>query len=594
MRALLTGNEAVARGAYEAGVKLASGYPGAPSTEVMESISSYKEVYSEWSTNEKVALEVAIGASFAGYRSFAVMKTVGLNVASDALMFAAGSQINGGLVIVVSDDVGRSSGDDYNDCRFYGQNAAVPILEPSDSQEAKDFMKLAFEISEEFSTPVILRLTSVTCKTKSLVEVDESYVYQQVENHKYDFSFQRTMITTMMTGIKNPTSPKLAKYYNNFTGTMRKLEDESNQLDINKLELDSKEIGVITAGVAYSYVKEALPEASVLKLGMINPLPRKLIKEIASYVKTLYVIEEGQNVLERNIKNIGVNVIGEELFPRFPEMIRLTPDIIEEKIIPGITKNKPREDVPFRLPMNCAGCSHLFVYHVLKKHKIKASIDITCGIIGAFPHVDAFRNAKCMGSAIGVAHGYNVLTKNPEQYVAVIGDGGFWNTGISGLINLVYNSGNSTVIIMDNSCVAMTGGQCCPSSGFGINYKPENNIEISDICKAVGIKDVAVIDPYNVDELEDVILKAVKSEGNSVVVVKKECITAFKPKRTGKCQVKQDSCSKCKLCLKIGCLAIERKVNAEGDEVKINGDICMGCKLCTNVCKRGAIEYVQE
>ncbi len=594
MKALLTGNEAIAQGAYESGVRLVAGYPGAPCTEVMEGMRKYEEVYCEWSTNEKVALEVAMGASFAGYRSLALMKTVGLNVAADAFMFSAGTQLNGGLVIVISDDVGRIAGDDYNDGRFYGLHGNVPVLEPSDSQDARDFVKVAFEISEEYSTPVIIRLTSVTCRTKCLVEIDEKYIYNSITNKKYEYSYPRTIITTIMMGFNNPNTPKLKKYYNDFTGTMKLLEDNSNDMPLNILELRSKEIGVITAGITYCYAKEVLPDASILKLGLINPLPKALIQKIAAHVKNLYILEEGQNVLERNVRSLGINVVGEELFPKFPKMTRFTPDVIEEKLKEGFIKVEQRTDVPFRLPMNCAGCSHLFVYHILKKNKIKATTDVTCGGIGNFPHVDAFLNAKCMGSSIGITHGYNVVSNEKRKFVAVIGDGGFWNTGISGLINLIYNAGNSAVIIMDNSCIAMTGGQGCPSSGFGINHKPENNIDIEKICNAIGIHNVVSVDAYDFEKLESSILNATNCEGNAVVIAKRPCITVFKPEKSGTCRINEKSCSKCKVCIKIGCLAIERKINDDFEEIRINKDLCMGCKLCTHVCIKGAIEYVQK
>jgi indolepyruvate ferredoxin oxidoreductase alpha subunit len=594
MKVLLTSNEAVARGAYESGAKLASGYPGTPATMVIEETAKqYKEIYCEWSTNEKVALEVAMGASFAGYRSFVVMKTVGLNVAHDALQAAAQAQTNGGLVLVVADDVGRDS-DDYNDCRFYGESTGVPILEPSTSQEAKEYMQKAFDISEKYNCPVILRLTSIICKTSSLVEIDENYRYEVITHKPYKLSYYGLVATTMMLGIKNSSNPEVLKYYNDFNKFQKQLAKDSNNLEFNSLELNSKDIGIVTAGASYCYVKEVLPDASVLKLGLIHPLPQELIKKLADHVQKIYVIEDGQNILEKNIKSLGINVIGEQLFPKFPVMTHFTPDVIAKKLLNDGHEHESIADVPFRLPSNCPGCSHLFIYHVLKKHGIKASTDVTCGGLGLFPHVNAFVNAKCMGSSIGLAHGFNVVSKDMQKYVAVIGDGGFWATGINGLINLVYNGGKSTVIIVDNRCIAMTGGQSLPSGNFGYNYKQENVIDIADMCKAVGIKEINVVDPYNVDELEKTILAAVRSEVNSVVIVRKECLVKFKPQKTGTCYIDQLKCKKCKTCLFIGCFAIEQKMSVEATRTEINPDLCVGCGLCKVVCEKGAIDYASS
>ncbi|WP_282035527.1 indolepyruvate ferredoxin oxidoreductase subunit alpha [Saccharicrinis aurantiacus] len=588
---MMNGNEAVARGAFEAGVKIASGFPGTPSTEVMDYTNlKYPDIYCEWSTNEKVALEVAIGASFAGYRSMAIMKTVGLHVAADALGGAAGSQINGGLVLVVGDDVGRIAGDDYNDCRHYGNMFNIPVLEPSDSQEAKDLMVKAFEISEEYSTPVILKITSVTCKTTSRVVIDEEYNFQVRHREKYPVSFSKVIMTTIMTKAKGSEHPKLTKCFNNFTAHMKRLADDSNNFSINKLELNGTKIGIITAGTPYYYVKEVLPEASVLKLGLVMPLPEKQIRELAEHVDKLYVIEDGHDIIEKNIKDLGVSVIGKELFPRFPDMMRFTPDIIEEKLVPGAVKRTPMKDVPFRLPVSCAGCSHLFVSRILKKHKIKAAADVTCGLIGCFPHMESYSLQKCMGSSIALAHGYNKAKGQDENFVAMIGDGGFWATGINGLMNLIFNNGQSTVIIVDNSCLAMTGGQHVASSEFGFNYKPENKLDIAKVCEAIGVSDIVSVDAYEFDNLEESILKAVNAKTNSVVIVKKPCVTKFKLPKATPSYIDQDKCTKCRKCVGIGCLAIESKTNDGSVDIVINQDICTGCGLCSTTCKFEAIK----
>lgn len=589
---MMNGNEAVARGAFEAGVKVAAGFPGTPSTEVMDyTHQRYPDIYCEWTTNEKVAVEVAIGASFAGYRSLALMKTVGLHVAADALGGAAGSQINGGLVLVVSDDVGRLAGDDNNDCRHYGNMFNIPVLEPSDSQDAKDLMVRAFEISEEYTTPVILKITSVTCKTSSRVVIDEDYTYEAKIRNKYPVSFSKVIMTTIMMKAKGSEHPKLTKCFNDFPAHINRLAEDSNDFDINKLELNGKKIGIITAGTPYYYVKEVLPEASVLKLGLVMPLPERKIRELAEYVDKLYVIEDGHDVLEKNIKDLGIPVIGKELWPKFPEMMRFTPDVIEEKLVPGTPKRTPMEDVPFRLPVACAGCSHTFISRILKKHKIKAAADVTCGLIGCFPHMESYSLQKCMGSSIALAHGYRVAKDNTENFVAMIGDGGFWSTGINGLTNLIYNNSQSTVIIVDNSCLAMTGGQNVASSEFGFNYKPENRLNIAKVCEAIGVKDIVTVDPYEIDNLEEAILNAVNAKTNSVVIVEKPCITKFKLPKADPVYIDQDLCTKCKKCIKVGCLAIESKKAKDGSvEIVINEDICTGCGLCSTVCNFDAIK----
>jgi len=588
---MMNGNEAVARGAFEAGVKVAAGYPGTPSTEVMDYIhQQYAEIYCEWSTNEKVAVEVAIGASFAGYRSLALMKTVGLHVAADALCGASGSQINGGLVLVVSDDVGRIAGDDNNDCRHYGNMFNIPVLEPSDSQDAKDFMVRAFEISEEYSTPVILKTTSVTCKTKSPVRANEDYTYEAKYRNLYPVSLSKVVMTTIMMKADPADHKKLPKYFNDFNGNIDRLASDIEDSDLNQLELNDKKIGIITAGTPYYYAKEVLPTASFLKLGLVMPLPRNKVQQLAEYVDELYVIEDGHDVIEKNIKDLGIPVIGKELFPKFPVMTRFTPDIIEEKLVPGAKKRAPQEDVPYRLPVSCSGCSHLFVANVLKKHKIKAAADVTCGIIGTFPHMEAYSVEKCMGGSIGIAHGYNVAKNNEENFVAMIGDGGFWATGVNGLMNLVFNNSQSTVIIVDNSCLAMTGGQNVASSEFGFNYKPENRLDIAKVCEAIGVSDIVSVDPYEIESLEEAILNAVQAKTNSVVIVKKPCVTKFKLPKQEPYAIDQDLCTQCRQCINVGCLAIESKSKDGEFQIVINEDLCVGCGLCSTVCKKEAIQ----
>ena len=324
------------------------------------------------------------------------------------------------------------------------------------------------------------------------------------------------------------------------------------------------------------------------------PLPEKMIRELANHVEELYVIEDGHDVIEKNIKDLGISVTGKELFPKFPDMMRFTPDIIEERLVPGAATRTPMEGVPFRLPVSCAGCSHLFISRILKKHKIRAAADVTCGLIGCFPHMESYSLQKCMGSSIALAHGYRVAKGNEEKFVAMIGDGGFWATGINGLTNLIFNNSQSTVIIVDNSCLAMTGGQNVASSEFGFNYKPENKLDIAKVCEAIGVKDIVSVDPYEIDKLEEAILNAVNAKTNSVVIVQKPCITKFKlPKETPN-YIDQDLCTQCRKCINVGCLAIESKKADDGSvKVVINADICTGCGLCSTVCKANAIKSLR-
>lgn len=588
MNKIMTANDAVARGAFESGIKVATGYPGTPSTSIIDNIQQdYQNIYCEWSVNEKVALEVAMGASFSGARSLVVMKTVGLNVAHDALISAAQSQINGGLVIVVADDVGRIT-DDYNDCRYYGKSAGVPILEPSDSSDALKLTKFAFKLSELYSLPVLIRLTTVTCKTSSIVDFDEKYKYSEVRNLKYKKSCYAVLTTTTMIGMKNNSNPKVTNFNNDFIGSMDRLKDRlSDNSNINPIELNDKKIGFITSGSSYFYLKEILPQASILKLGAVHPLPLGLIKKISNHVDKLYVIEDGQAIIESEIKSMGIKIENDLNLKKFPNFTFFTPEIIKSIFLPGAEFMQPLEGVPFRLPMNCAGCSHLFVYHILKKYRFKATTDVTCGGLGIFPHINAFTNAKHMGSSIGIAHGYNCASNNQEKYIAVIGDGGFWATGINGLINLTFNKGNTKVIIVDNQCIAMTGGQNVPSTESDRTF----SLSIKDTCESLGISDVIEVDPYQIEDFEQKFVSAINRDGNGVIIVKKECLVKYKPSKTGICVINQDSCLKCKACLQISCPALEILEDNQGEKIHIDEDLCIGCKLCLSNCRNGAISY---
>jgi len=491
------------------------------------------------------------------------------------------------LVIVVADDVGRIT-DDYNDCRYYGKSAGVPILEPSDSTEAFIFTKLAFELSESYSLPVLIRLTTVTCKTSSVVDFDEEYKYSEIRNLKYQKSCYAVLTTTTMIGMKNNFNPKVTDSNNDFVGSMDRLKDKiSDNHHINLIELNDNKIGFITSGSSYYYLKEILPNASILKLGIIHPLPSELIKKISNHVDRLYVIEDGQAIIESEVKSMGIKIETDIDLKKFPNFTFFTPEIIKSKFIPGSEIIPPVEGVPFRLPMNCAGCSHLFVYHILKKYNLKATTDVTCGGLGGFPHINAFTNAKHMGSAIGIAHGYNCASDNKEKYIAVIGDGGFWATGINGLINLTFNKGNTKVIIVDNQCIAMTGGQNLPST----ESERSVSLRIKETCEALGISDVIEVDPYQIEDFEQKVVSAINRDGNGVIIVKKECLVKYKPSKMGVCVVNQESCFKCKICLQVCCPALEILEDNQGEKIHIDEDLCVGCKLCLSKCRNGAISY---
>jgi indolepyruvate ferredoxin oxidoreductase alpha subunit len=456
MKKLMLGNEAVARGAYEAGVTVAAAYPGTPSTEITENIAKYEDIYSEWSPNEKVALEVAIGSSIAGARSVCSMKHVGLNVAADPLFTVSYTGVNGGLVIMVADDPGMHSSQNEQDSRFYARSSKVPMLEPSDSQECKDFVKQAFEISEKFDTPVFVRLTTRIAHSQSIVELGEKVDYKLKDYVKDPDKY------VMMPAMARKRHVVVEK-------RMADLREFSNGSDLNKIEWGSKFVGVITSGIAYQYAREAFGGVSYLKLGMVYPLPEKLIKEFAKEVKTLYVVEELEPFIENQIRKMGINVIGKDKLPVIGEF---SSKLIGEKIhgISFDVKPKVEENIPVRPPVMCPGCPHRGMYYVLKKLKLTVSGDIGCYTLGALPPTSAMDTCICMGASVSGAHGMEKARGRDfgRKTVAILGDSTFIHSGITGLIDIVYNKGNSTVIILDNSITGMTGHQHNPTTGYTI------------------------------------------------------------------------------------------------------------------------------
>jgi len=581
MKEILSGNEAIARGAFEAGVKVACAYPGTPSTEILENTVRYKEIDSSWATNEKVALEVGIGASFVGARSLVTMKHVGVNVAADPLFTLSYTGVNGGLVLVVADDPELHSSQDEQDSRNYAKFAKVPMLEPCDSQECLEFTKLAFELSERYDTPVMLRTTTRISHSKSVVELGE-----------------RVTAVPEIKLAKNPA--KFVMLPGNARGRHYVVEDRITTLSkdgcsmpINRMELRGTKIGVITAGISYQHVREVLPEASVLKLGMVHPLPFDLIREFASKVDKLYVVEELDPFIEEQVKAIGIGVTGKEIISLCGE---LTPGRVAKAF--GLPQNAPSavETLPGRPPNMCPGCPHRGVFYSLKQLQAYVSGDIGCYTLGFMPPLSAMDTCVCMGASIGMANGA-VKVLAPEErkkVVAVIGDSTFLHTGINGLMDMVYNKGAATVIILDNRITAMTGRQENPGSGHTLMNDPADAIDFPLLCKAIGVKHIRTINPLDLDECQRVISEEMERPETSVIITDKPCVLI---KREGvftpgaPLAVVDESCVGCRACLKIGCPAIEW-VPGSGKKGKAHIDplLCNGCDVCSQLCKFSAIQ----
>jgi indolepyruvate ferredoxin oxidoreductase, alpha subunit len=581
MKEILSGNEAIARGAYEAGVKVACAYPGTPSTEILETIIRYPEVNTSWATNEKVALEVGIGASFTGARALVTMKHVGVNVAADPLFTLSYTGVNGGLVLVTADDPELHSSQNEQDNRNYAKFAKVPMLEPSDSQECLAFTKLGFEISERYDTPVMLRTTTRISHSKSVVELAER-VADLPDPHL----------------VKNPA--KYVMLPGNARGRHYIVEDRMVQLSkdgcsmpINRMELRGNKIGIITAGVSYQYVREVLPEASVLKLGMVHPLPFDLIREFAAKVDKLYVVEELDPFIEEQVKAMGIEVTGKEILSLCGE---LTPGRIRKAFGLPETAQDATEKLPGRPPNMCPGCPHRGVFYTLNRLKAYVSGDIGCYTLGFMPPLSAMDTCICMGASIGMATGA-VKVLPPEErkkVVAVIGDSTFLHTGVNGLMDMVYNKGAATVIILDNRITAMTGRQDNPASGHTLMDDPANAIDFPLLCKAIGVKHVRTINPLDLKECKRVISEEMERDETSVIITDKPCVLI---KREGVytrgkvLSVDPQTCVGCRACLKVGCPAIEW-VPASGQKGKARIDplLCNGCDVCRQLCNFNAIE----
>lgn len=596
---ILSGNEAIARGAWEAGVKLAAAYPGTPSTEILEEMAKYKGVYCEWAPNEKVAMEVGIGASMAGARALVCMKHVGLNVAADPFFSSSYVGVEGGLVVVSADDPGMHSSQDEQDNRNFAKFARVPLLEPSDSGEAKEFMKAAFELSERFDTPVLFRTTTRTSHSKSMVELGE-----RVETEPLTTLKRQWTKYTMMPQNALARHPLVEQ-------RVLDLAEYAEDCPFNRIEMGDPRVGIITSGVAYAYAREAVPGASFLKLGLTFPLPRRLVAKFRSQVEKLYVVEESDPFLEEAIRLLGVQVDGgKELNTLLGE---ISPKSVAESLacagVPGVNEalltesRAPVEGLPGRPPTFCPGCSHRGVFAVLAKMRVFVSGDIGCYTMGALEPFNSVHCSTCMGASISMAHGMaKVLEPQAEgakpdlrnKPVAIIGDSTFFHSGITSLLDVAWNRGNTLNIIVDNSTTAMTGGQENPGVGKTLRGEPAPAVDIPALCKAIGIKRVTTVDPYDLKEVERVIREELAATEPSVVIAKAPCVLEYRikwPLYT----VESEVCIGCKHCLKAGCMALNLVTDAAGDrKVEIDPELCNGCGVCAQLCKYGAIVRPDE
>lgn len=578
MKKLMLGNEAVARGAYEAGVTVVSSYPGTPSTEITENIVKYDNIYVEWAPNEKVACEVAIGASIAGARSMTCMKHVGLNVMADPVFTVSYTGVNGGMVLCVADDQGMHSSQNEQDSRHYAKASKILMLEPSDSAECKNFTKRAYELSEQYDTPVFLRLSTRVSHSQSLVEEEEKQDYQLKDYVKDPAKY------VMMPGNAIKRHVAVEDRIN----ALREMVETS---ELNTVEDNGSEIGVIAGGIAYLYAKEALGDkVNFLKIGIVYPLPEKKIKDFAAKCKKVFVIEELDPIIEEHCKAIGVDVIGKDVFTLQGEY---TPSIIKKAVLneEPAPYEEINEVIPVRPPVMCAGCPHRGTYYVLKKLGLTVSGDIGCYTLGAAAPLQSIDTTICMGASVSAAHG--MAKARGEEFnkklVSVIGDSTFMHSGITGLVDIVYNKGNNTVIILDNSITGMTGHQDNPTTGYTIRKEPTKQTNLVALCKSIGIEHVVVADPFDVKNFEKVVKEEVERDEPSVIIAQRPCALLKTVKYTGHCEV-TDKCKKCKVCMKLGCPAI----SLDNGNIKIDTTQCNGCGLCINVCPFGAIEKVED
>lgn len=574
---IMLGNEAIARGAYEAGVKVSAAYPGTPSTEISENIVKYDEIYAEWSPNEKVAMEVAIGASISGVRAMASMKHVGVNVASDPLYTAAYSGVNGGLVLVAADDPGLYSSQNEQDTRCVARAAQVPVIEPSDSQEAKEFMKFAYDISEKYDTPVIVRTTTRLSHSQGMVTLKDR---KEVPDKEYVRNISKFVMM-----------PNMAKTRHIFVERrMNEMAEDGCGFPINRVEMGDTSIGFITSGIPYLYVKEVFPEASILKLGMVHPLPRKLIEEFASKVDKLYIFEELEPVIEEQVKAWGIKATGKEVFTRQGEY---SANMLRSAILKEEAEGFQPEQAPARPPILCPGCPHRSVFSVLNKLKIHAAGDIGCYTLGAVAPLSVIDTTICMGASISSLHGMEKAKGKDyvKNWVAVIGDSTFMHTGVNSLMNMVYNQGTGTVIIVDNSTTGMTGHQDHAATGKTLKGEVVPAINIYHFCKAIGIAHVTEVNAFDLPELERLIKEETARDEISVIITKSPCVLLKGNVFPDKCVPAPEKCKKCGACLRPGCPALTKN---EDGTISIDATMCNGCGLCMQLCPFEAIEKQPE
>ena len=574
MKQLILGNEAVARGLYEAGCLFVSSYPGTPSTEITEAVAKYPEVYAEWAPNEKVAMEAAFGASLAGRRSFCGMKHVGLNVAADPLFTISYTGVNAGMVIGVADDAGMHSSQNEQDSRHYAQAAKIPMLEPSDSAEALQFAKLAYELSEQFDTPVLLKMCTRVSHSQSVVETGERV--EVIKEYKKDIPKY-----VMMPGNAKRRHPVVE-------ARTQALIEYAETAEINRIEAgESNTYGFITSSTSYQYIKEVMGDKyPVMKLGMIWPMPVKKIKDFAADLETLVIVEELDGFIEAHCRNLGIDCIGKEKFSCIDELSQnKVAAILGEAFEQGIALN---EAIPPRPPVMCAGCPHRGLFYTLKKNKLTVLGDIGCYTLGAVAPLAAVDSVICMGASVSGLHGFSKAQNGAmdNKTVAVIGDSTFMHSGITGLVNMAYNESNATVIIVDNSITGMTGHQQNPTTGFNLKGDPCAKIDLETLCKAVGIKRVRVIDPYNLAECDTVIKEELAADEPSVIISRRPCALLKYVKHKAPLSVDENKCVGCKSCMKIGCPAI----SIVDGKAKVDNTLCVGCGVCEQLCKFDALK----
>ncbi|MCI5568825.1 MAG: indolepyruvate ferredoxin oxidoreductase subunit alpha [Candidatus Alectryocaccobium sp.] len=579
MKKLMLGNEAVARGLYEAGCSFVSSYPGTPSTEITEMVAKYPEVYAEWAPNEKVAMEAAFGASFAGKRSFCGMKHVGMNVCADPLFTISYTGVNGGMVIAVADDPGMHSSQNEQDSRHYAIAAKLPMIEPSDSAESLEYTKLAFELSEKFDTPFIIKMCTRVAHSQSIIETSDRVVPEQIPYEKNIAKY------VMMPGNAIRRHPIVEE-------RTKALAAYAEITPLNRVE-DGKDtsIGIITSSTCYQYVKEVFADKyPVLKLGLVNPLPEDMIKRFAATVKQVIVVEELDPIIETHCRNIGVEVKGKELFGYLGEFSQ---NIVAEKLGVEIEKGEKLEDtIPVRPPVMCAGCPHRGLFYTLKKNKVTVLGDIGCYTLGAVAPLNSIEYTICMGASVSGIHGFNKANEgsSDNKTVAVIGDSTFMHSGVTGLINIAYNESNSTVIILDNSITGMTGHQQNPTTGFNLKGDPCTKIDLEALCHAVGIKRVRVVDPYDLKQCDDVLKEELEVKEPSVIISRRPCALLKYVKHPGPISCDSSKCVGCRSCMQIGCPAI----SIVDKKAVIDNTLCTGCGVCGQLCKLGALDARKE